>query len=108
MDSAEAIEAFGALAQETRLAVFRLLLWEGPEGLPAGVIAKRLGVQPSTLSGHLGVLTRAKLLRTWREQRQIFYAGDIEGTRRLLQFLTEDCCHGRPEICRGLDVRDVV
>ncbi len=102
------MEAFAALAQETRLAVFRLLIREGPDGLPAGVIAKHLGVQPSTLSSHLATLTRAKLLRTWRKQRQIFYAGNIEGTRSLVRFLTQDCCHGHPEICRGLEVDELV
>ncbi len=102
METRTAVEAFGALAQETRLAVFRLLVQEGPDGLPAGVIAKRLGVTPSTLSTHLGLLTRAGLLSSARAQRQIFYAVDIAGTRRLLHFLTQDCCKGRPEICRDL------
>jgi DNA-binding transcriptional ArsR family regulator len=99
METKNAIAALAALAQDHRLAVFRMLVREGPGGLPAGEIAARVAVPPSTLSHHLGQLERAGLLRSWRLQRQIFYAVDIEGTRRLLAFLTDDCCQGRPEIC---------
>jgi DNA-binding transcriptional ArsR family regulator len=96
---ARATAAFAALAQETRLAVFRLLVREGPTGLPAGEIAERVGVAPSTLSFHLAQLERAELIRSARVQRQIFYALDVRGTRRLVGFLTEDCCRGNPELC---------
>src|SRR5512132_371752 len=99
MQIREAIEAFAALAQEHRLAVFRLLVREGPNGLPAGEIADRVAIPSSTLSRHLAHLEQAQLLRSWRVKRQIFYAVDFEGTRRLLAFLTEECCQGRPEIC---------
>jgi DNA-binding transcriptional ArsR family regulator len=99
MEMKQAVAALGALAQEHRLAVFRLLVREGPSGLSAGDIAARVAVAPSTLSHHLGHLERAGLLRSWRAQRRIFYAVDVEGTRRLLAFLSEDCCQGRPEIC---------
>ena len=99
MELSRAVEAFAALAQEHRLAVFRLLVDEGPNGLPAGEIASHIAVPPSTLSHHLAHLERAGLLRSWRVERRIFYAVDIEGTRRLVTFLTEDCCQGRPEIC---------
>jgi DNA-binding transcriptional ArsR family regulator len=99
MEDRGAVEALGALAQEHRLAVFRLLVRQGPSGLPAGEIAARIAVQPSTLSHHLGLLERAGLLRSWRVERRIFYAVDLEGTRRLLAFLTEDCCQGRPDLC---------
>jgi ArsR family transcriptional regulator len=85
----EAIEAFAALAQEHRLAVFRLLVREGPNGLPAGEIADRVAVPSSTLSRHLAHLEQAHLLRSWRVKRQIYYAVDIEGTRRLVAFLME-------------------
>jgi ArsR family transcriptional regulator, arsenate/arsenite/antimonite-responsive transcriptional repressor / arsenate reductase (thioredoxin) len=95
----KAIEALAALAQEHRLAVFRLLVREGPNGLPAGEIADRGAIPSSTLSRHLAHLEQAQLLRSWRVKRQIFYAVDFEGTRRLLAFLTEECCQGRPEIC---------
>ena len=103
LDSSAAIDAFSALAQETRLAVFRLLMKEGMDGLMAGEIAERLGVHPSTLSGHLNLLTRASLLKSRRSQRRIIYSVDINGTRQLLRFLTDDCCNGHPEICRELD-----
>ncbi|MGE5779301.1 MAG: ArsR/SmtB family transcription factor [Hyphomicrobiales bacterium] len=99
MEVSRAIGAFAALAQEHRLKVFRLLIQEGPTGLPAGQIARRVGLPPSTLSHHLAILERAGLLRSWRIKRCIYYAVDIEGTRRLVAFLTEDCCRGHPQIC---------
>lgn len=94
-----ALVAFGALAQETRLAVFRLLMRTVPEGLAAGEIAARLDVPPATLSFHLRHLEQAGLVTRRRAQRHVIYAADLEGTRALLRFLTEDCCDGRPEIC---------
>ena len=102
MEIKSAVAALGALAQETRLAVFRLLIEAGPGGLPAGLIAARLEVSPATLSFHLGQLERAGLLASRRNGRQILYAADIEGTRRLMAFLTEDCCGGHPELCGDL------
>ena len=102
MKTYEAVAALGALAQETRLAIFRLLVRQGPSGLPAGAVAESLDVQPSTLSFHLAHLERAGLLRSWRVQRQIFYAVDFAGMRALLAFLSDDCCQGHPEICGGL------
>jgi ArsR family transcriptional regulator, arsenate/arsenite/antimonite-responsive transcriptional repressor / arsenate reductase (thioredoxin) len=99
MEVKKAIEALAALAQEHRLAVFRLLVREGPSGLPAGEIADRVAVPSSTLSRHLAQLEQAQLLRSWRISRQIYYAVDIGGMSRLLAFLMEDCCQGRPEIC---------
>jgi protein-tyrosine-phosphatase/DNA-binding transcriptional ArsR family regulator len=99
METHDAIAAFAALAQECRLEVFRLLIRQAPYGLPAGQIAACLGVAASTLSAHLAQLERARLLRSWREQRRIFYAADTEGFRTLLAFLTEECCSGHPELC---------
>jgi ArsR family transcriptional regulator len=93
-----AIEALGALAHETRLKVFRLLVRKGPEGLPAGEIASRLGVHAATMSHHLGLLERAGLLRSWRVARQIFYAADFKGMRGLMSYLAEDCCAGLTEM----------
>ncbi len=102
METTDAVRAFAALAQETRLATLRLLVQAGPNGLPAGAIAESLGVPASTLSFHLKELDRAGLARSWRVQRQIRYAADFEGLRRLLAYLTADCCNGHPEICGGL------
>lgn len=101
MEMNEAIGAFTALGHETRLTVFRLLVVAGPSGLAAGAVAEQAGVPPSTMSHHLGLLERAGLVRSWRVHRQIFYASDYEGTRKLLSFLMEDCCQGRPELCGG-------
>ncbi len=102
MEETRAIEALGALAQPTRLAVFRLLVREGLGGLPAGVLAERLDVQPATLSFHLAQLERSGLLVSERRSRQIIYAADFAKMRGLVAFLLDDCCHGRPEICAGL------
>jgi DNA-binding transcriptional ArsR family regulator len=102
METKDAVTALAALAQETRLRAFRLLVQQGPTGLPAGEIAERLDVPPPTLSSHLAQLERAGLARSWRVERRIFYAVEVEGTRRLLRFLTEDCCQGQAELCGDL------
>lgn len=94
-----AVRAFGALAQESRLAAFRLLVRAGESGLPAGEIARGLRIPHNTLSSHLAILTRAGIVRSRREGRSIIYAVDFDGTRSLLAFLLEDCCQGRPELC---------
>lgn len=99
MEIKAAVNAFAALSQETRLDIFRLLVQVGPNGLTAGEIGQKLGVAAPTLSHHLAILERAGLLRSWRVQRHIHYATDFEGTRRLLTFLVDDCCGGRPELC---------
>src|SRR5260221_14606423 len=92
MDEKRAIAALGALAQETRLALFRLLVTCGPEGLPAGVIAERLGGQPSSLSFHLAQLTHAGLITQRRLSPQLFYAAEYAAMNELLAYLTENCC----------------
>jgi DNA-binding transcriptional ArsR family regulator len=102
METKLALDALAALAQATRLEVFRLLIRQGPIGMTAGAVAEALKVAPSTLSPHLAQLERAGLATSWRVDRRIFYAVDIEGTRRLLQYLTEECCGGHPELCRDL------
>lgn len=99
MDAELAITALSALAQETRLAAFRLLVRQGPNGLPAGAIATRLGINPSTMSHHLGLLERAGLVRSHRVQRQIFYATHYQGVRALMAFLNQDCCRSDPSLC---------
>lgn len=102
MEARLVVEALAALAQETRLRVFRLLVVAGPSGLPAGEVAQAAGVPPSTLSFHLERLARAGLVRSTRRGRQILYAAELEAMRCLLDFLTADCCNGHPEICGGL------
>ena len=92
MKSNDTITALVALGQDTRLAAYRLLMEHEPAGLPAGDIARRLGVNPSTLSRHLAQLERARLFVSRRAERQIIYQIDHRGTGALLRFLTEDCC----------------
>ena len=86
-----------ALGQESRLAAYRLLVEHEPYGLPSGEIARRLGVNASTMSRHLAQLERARLLTSRREQRQIIYGIDHDGTERLMRFLQEDCCKAHRE-----------
>jgi DNA-binding transcriptional ArsR family regulator len=102
MNSAKAIEALSALAQEHRLAIFRLLVQQGAEGLPAGDIGTRIGIGPTSASFHLKELERAGLIKAKREGRFIRYAFSADAMRGLLDFLTKDCCQGRPELCGGL------
>ena len=92
MQSRQAIAALGALAQETRLDLYRLLVARGPEGLPAGVIAERLGVQPSSLSFHLAQLVHAGLITQRRLGRRLIYAAEYAAMNALLAYLTENCC----------------
>ena len=107
METNQALDAFQALSQDTRLGALRLLVQAGPNGLAAGAIAERLAVQPSTLSTHLGILERAGLVASRRESRSIIYAAQFEGLRQLITFLMEDCCQGRAEICGGLVPREM-
>src|SRR5438128_11449148 len=98
MDEKRAIAALGGLAQETRLALFRLLVTCGPAGLPAGVIADRIGVQPSSLSFHLAQLVHAGLITQRRLSRQLIYSSEYGAMNELLAYLTENCC-GRAASC---------
>lgn len=102
MDNDSAIAALGALAQGTRLAVFRLLVRHEPDGLAAGEIARRLGVPQNTMSAHLGILARAGIVRSERHSRSIVYHADLGGLRALTLFLVRDCCAGAPELCAPL------
>jgi len=98
MDQVSAIAALGALAQETRLALFRLLVACGPQGLAAGAIGERLGVPPSSLSFHLQELVHAGLITQRRLSRNLIYSAEYGRMNELLLYLTENCC-GRGEAC---------
>ena len=98
MDQKAAIVALGALAQETRLEAFRLLVATGPQGLPAGVISERLGVLPSSLTFHLNQLHHAGLITQRRQSRQLIYSAEYSAMNDLLGYLTENCC-GRGQSC---------
>jgi DNA-binding transcriptional ArsR family regulator len=102
METEKALRALSALAQEGRLAVFRLLVKVGPGGLAAGDIARKLKTAANTMSAQLLVLSNAGLVNARREGRFIIYAADFERMSALLVFLTEDCCGGKPEICAPL------
>src|SRR5689334_21360310 len=102
MEPMEAVAALGALAQENRLEVFRLLVQAGPEGLPAGQIAERLKLASPTLSFHLAQLKHAGLVKAKRDGRSLIYAADYEGMNDLMSFLTENCCAGEAHGCGAL------
>ena len=89
-----AVEALGALAQEHRLALFRLLVQAGTDGMPAGAIAEELGIPNSSLSFHLGQLQRARLIAQRRAGRSLIYSAEYGAMNRLLEYLTENCCAG--------------
>jgi DNA-binding transcriptional ArsR family regulator len=94
MQSSAAVEALGALAQEHRLALFRLLVQAGEEGMPAGAIAEALGVPNSSLSFHLAHLTRAGLIQQRRQGRSLIYTADYAAMNALVGYLMENCCQG--------------
>lgn len=99
MEIRTATRSLAALAQESRLAAFRLLVRAGGDGMAAGAIAQTLDIPNNTLSTHLAALQNAGLIRSRREGRSIIYSVDFDGTRALLGFLLEDCCQGAPEVC---------
>lgn len=96
MEMKPAVAALSALAQETRLSIFRLLVEAGPQGLCAGDIGARLGVPAATLSFHLAQLANAGLVQARQQSRFIFYSADFEAMNGLVGYLTENCCGGRP------------
>jgi ArsR family transcriptional regulator len=108
MKHTQAVTSLAALAHQHRLAIFRLLVRHGPTGMPAGEIADNVGISATNTSFHLKELERAGLLRATRQGRQIIYAVHVEGMRRLLIYLTEDCCQGRPELCGSAFTTDKV
>jgi DNA-binding transcriptional ArsR family regulator len=102
MESEEAILALAALSQSTRLDAFRTLVSHEPDGLAAGELARLLDVPSNTLSAHLSILTRARLVTSERHSRSIVYRAKLDAVRELAGFLIKDCCGGRPEICAPL------
>lgn len=102
MESSNAILAFAALAQPTRLAVFRLLMTHEPDGLAAGDVARRLEAPQNTMSTHLGILSRAGLIHATRHSRSIVYRARPDAVAALASFLVKDCCQGHPDICAPL------
>ncbi len=96
------VTRLSALAQDTRLRVFRLLIEAGPEGIPATAIAEALDVRRNLMSTHLNILASAGLTTTRRDGRRIYHAVDMEAARDLISFLVKDCCNGHPEICQEL------
>jgi DNA-binding transcriptional ArsR family regulator len=102
MDTTHAAEAFGALSQENRLAVLRLLIEAGDGGMPAGDIARHFGAPQNTRSSNLAILARAGLVTSRRDGRSVIYAADYAGLRRLIAFMLQDCCKGLPEVCAPL------
>ena len=105
MENISAIAALAALAQNTRLETFRLLVRHErrePEGIPAGELARMLDVPQNTMSAHLATLSRAGLVKSERQSRSIIYRADLDGLRDLTLFLLKDCCGGSAELCARL------
>jgi DNA-binding transcriptional ArsR family regulator len=102
MDKSIALDTLAALAQSTRLAVFRLLVSQEPHGLPAGDVAAALDVPQNTLSAHLAVLARAGLVEGERQGRSIVYRARLDALRALMVYLARDCCSAHPELCQPL------
>lgn len=95
MEMTHAIDALAALAQETRLKIYRLLVEAGPAGLPAGRVGQMLELPAATLSFHLAHLARTGLVRSRQDGRFIFYSADFQNMNQLVGYLTENCCGGR-------------
>lgn len=102
MDEKSAVASLAALSHAQRLRIFRLLVREGPNGMPASEIADLVGATPTAASFHLKELDRSGLIFATRDGRYIRYAVHVEGMRQLLEYLTEDCCQGQPELCGAI------
>lgn len=102
MDELVALSALGALSQPTRLQCFRLLVTREPDGVPAGELARLVGVPQNTLSTHLAILANAGLVHGERHSRSIIYRANFDRLRELVLFLLKDCCGGRAELCAPL------
>jgi len=96
MENKTAVTALAALAQDSRLAIFRLLVQVGPAGLPAGKIGENLGIPPSSLTFHMKELSHAGLVQSRQESRYVIYSANYEAMNELLGFLMENCCGGKP------------
>jgi ArsR family transcriptional regulator, arsenate/arsenite/antimonite-responsive transcriptional repressor len=99
MEKTDAVTALAALAQDNRLDIYRLLVEAGPEGMPAGDVAKALDLAPNTLTFHFDRLRVAGLVTVRREGRSMIYAAQFDTMNRLLRYLTDQCCGGQPEKC---------
>lgn len=102
MKTPEAINALSALAQDTRLETFRLLVKQEPDGVPAGELARLVGVPQNTMSAHLAILSRANLVLGERHSRSIIYRANLAAFQELTLFMVQDCCGGRAELCEPL------
>lgn len=100
MKSAQVVKALTALAQPTRLAIYRLLVACGPEGMAAGQVAEKLKVSPATLSFHFKTLSHAGLIEGRQEGRFIYYTANFTVMNGMLAYLTENCCAGNPDACK--------
>jgi ArsR family transcriptional regulator, arsenate/arsenite/antimonite-responsive transcriptional repressor len=100
-----ALAALAALGQPTRLEIFRVLIAAEPDGLPAGILAEKIGCPHNTLSSHVSILARSGLVRGTRDGRSIIYRADVDAIRNLVGFLINDCCGGHPELC---DLQDAL
>ena len=105
MEMTQAVQSLSALAQGSRLSIFRLLVAAGPAGMAAGSIGEKLDLPPATLSFHLAGLTRAGMAKSRQDGRFVIYSADFEGMGRLLAYLTEDCCGG--EACVPVPIQFV-
>ncbi len=102
MKQKTAVSAFAALGHESRLSIYRLLVETGPEGLPASEIAEKLGIRPSNLTFHVAHLERSSLVQSRRHGRWVIYSADFGAMGDLVDFLTQKCCGGHPEVCRSV------
>ncbi len=99
LDEHQALDAFGALSQETRLRMVRILVQAGPEGMAAGAVGEAVGASSSSASFHLSHLERAGLVQSRRDARSIIYSARYTGLAALVEFLMRDCCQGHPQVC---------
>ncbi len=100
MEPAEVVKALGALAQATRLEVYRILVAAGPEGMAAGQLAEKLGVAPATLSFHFRTLIHAGLVESRQDGRFVYYSANYSVMNGMVDYLTENCCGGNPDACK--------